>query len=128
MASFSLLLALSGFRYSAVERMLAFEPRVHAEDFRCFFAAGSAWGLYRQSLKTGVLAAKLECRYGNLTLRRLVLGEGAIAARFAKARLNGPDGAPVACLLKSRGGVHELELPNQLTLRESESATLTLTS
>jgi len=45
MASYSLLLALSGFRYSAVEGKIAFQPAVHREDFRSFFAAGTAWGL-----------------------------------------------------------------------------------
>ncbi len=41
MASYSVMLAMSGFRYSAVEREIVFQPRMHPEDFRCFFAAGS---------------------------------------------------------------------------------------
>ena len=44
-----LLLALSGFHYSAPEATIAFAPRVSAEDFRCFFSTGSAWGLYSQT-------------------------------------------------------------------------------
>ena len=43
MASYSVLLALSGFRYSAVDGEIVFQPRIRPEDFRCFFAAGSAW-------------------------------------------------------------------------------------
>jgi len=46
MASYSVMLALSGFRYSAVDREIEFRPRLRAEDFQCFFSAGTAWGLY----------------------------------------------------------------------------------
>ncbi len=63
MASYSVMLALSGFRCSAVERKLTFQPRIHSEEFRCFFAAGSGWGLYSQSSKTEALATRLECRH-----------------------------------------------------------------
>jgi hypothetical protein len=44
-ASYALLFALSGFRYSAVEQTLTFTPQVSQESFRCFFAAGSGWAL-----------------------------------------------------------------------------------
>src|SRR4029077_11821957 len=126
MASFSVLLALSGFRYSAVERRVSFQPRIHLEDFRCFFAAGSAWGLYRQNAKAGVLTANLECRHGELMLRRLVLG-GATKTTFAKSTLTGPDGKQICCSAKSLAGVHEIELAEELTVREGESVTATLT-
>ena len=71
MASYSVLLALSGFRYSAVERSVTFQPRLSSGDFRCFFAAGSGWGLYSQNQKGGRLTSKLECRHGKLVLRHL---------------------------------------------------------
>src|SRR5258708_11413257 len=71
MASFSVLLALSGFRYSAVERGVSFQPRIHPEDFRCFFAAGSAWGFYRQNAEAGVVTGNLECPHGGLRRRRV---------------------------------------------------------
>ena len=127
MASFSVLLALSGFRYSAVERKVSFHPCIHPEDFRCFFAAGSAWGLYSQNTKAGVLTAKLECRHGELILRRLVLGGGATKTTFAKSTLTGPDGKQIRCSVKSLAGGHEIELSEELTMREGESATATLT-
>jgi len=124
MASYSLLLALSGFRYSAVERKLAFQPAVGHEDFRCFFAAGTAWGLYSQESKPGMLNAKLECRYGGLTLRRLTLGDNAKA--FAKATFLGPNGKQIRSSLKSLNGSHEVEFMEELVLREGESVTVAL--
>jgi non-lysosomal glucosylceramidase len=47
MASWSVLLALSGYRYSAIEQRLSFAPAaqvVRDGTFRCFFSTGSAWG------------------------------------------------------------------------------------
>ena len=46
MASYGLLIALSGFRYSAPEKTLWLEPRLPAEDkpLEIFFSTASAWG------------------------------------------------------------------------------------
>ena len=46
LASWSVLLALSGFSWSAPERRLGFAPRVNEGDFRCFFSAGTGWGVF----------------------------------------------------------------------------------
>lgn len=44
MSSYALLIALSGFRYSAVTRTLRLAPAIEQEAFRCFFSTASAWG------------------------------------------------------------------------------------
>ncbi len=48
MSSWSLLPALSGYAYSGVTRTLEFAPKIHAEDFRTFWSAGTGWGSYAQ--------------------------------------------------------------------------------
>ena len=126
MASYSLLLALSGFHYSAVEQRLAFQPALRHEDFRCFFAAGTVWGLYSQQSKSGMLHSKLDCRHGGLTLRRLILGDNTGRRTFTKAAIIGPNGKQIHCTLKSLNGSHEIEFMEDLTLRESESVTVAL--
>jgi hypothetical protein len=68
MASWSLLLALSGYTYSAPRAAIGFAPRIAVEDFRCFFSTGSAWGLYTQSRQPGSQRHRLELREGRLTL------------------------------------------------------------
>jgi len=50
MASYSLLLALSGFRYSAPAKRISFAPRIHKDNFACFFSVDSGWGMYRQQM------------------------------------------------------------------------------
>ncbi len=120
MASFSVLLALSGFRYSAVERRVTFQPRIRPEDFRCFLVAGSGWGLYSQNINAGVLTAKLECHHGELALRRLVLG-GANKTKLAKSTVIGPHGKQIPCSVKSLDAGHEIELQEELIVQEGES-------
>jgi uncharacterized protein (DUF608 family) len=44
MSSYALLSAISGFRYSAVERTLWFAPRLNSRPFQCFFSTGTGFG------------------------------------------------------------------------------------
>ena len=91
MASYSLLTALCDFDYSAPGRSLGFAPRVHAEDFACFFCVPSGWGMLRQRLRDGERCAAVEVRAGELTLRELHVpfeasgGRASLAARVLKA-------------------------------------------
>jgi hypothetical protein len=73
LASWSLLLALSGYNYSAPNRLIQFAPRVSADDFRSFFSVGSGWGRYRQRRDGHQFSASLLLREGTLALRTLRL-------------------------------------------------------
>lgn len=48
LASYGVLLALTGFQMNASEGWFSFAPRLETDDFSTFFAAGSAWGIYRR--------------------------------------------------------------------------------
>lgn len=67
MSSYALLIALSGFSYSAVTHTLTLDPRLEVEPFTCFFSTHSAWG--RLSLSAGRLDIRLEA--GELNLQTL---------------------------------------------------------
>ena len=70
MASWSVLLALTGCRWSAVEGALSFAPKEEAMTdgvFRSFFACGSGWGVVEASED----GARIELREGQLTARRV---------------------------------------------------------
>jgi uncharacterized protein (DUF608 family) len=75
LASWSVLLALSGFRYSAPEQRLSFAPRFNADDFRTFFSAGSGWGVFSQRADAQSVTATLRADYGEVRLRRLALAD-----------------------------------------------------
>lgn len=67
MASWALLTALSGFQFDMTAGTVSFSPRVNADDFRCFWSAGSAWGVYTQKKnpKTGKMDKKLKVLWGD---------------------------------------------------------------
>jgi uncharacterized protein (DUF608 family) len=65
MASWSLLIALSGVAYSAPDASIGFAPRADG-DFRCLFITGTAWGVYARAGETQTLSVL----HGSLTLRR----------------------------------------------------------
>lgn len=68
LSSWSLITALSGARYSAVDQSLTFDPKL-AEPFRSVVTMGSAWGAV--SIENGI--ATLEVHHGSVTLRRFGL-------------------------------------------------------
>jgi uncharacterized protein (DUF608 family) len=57
MSSYSLLIALSGFRYSAVTHTFTIAPRLDSDPFTCFFSTASGWGTF--TLRAGRLEVRL---------------------------------------------------------------------
>jgi hypothetical protein len=69
MSSYGLLLALSGFTFNKGAGTLGFNPRVHREGFRTFWALDGVWGAYAQSKRQAMLSVL----FGELVLNRLDL-------------------------------------------------------
>jgi hypothetical protein len=66
LASWSLLLALSGFRYSAPQKLLGFEPRFDGEKFASFWSVGEpGWGWYEQERRGTSFSATLKVLHGS---------------------------------------------------------------
>ena len=68
MASWGVLLALSGFSFDVVEGEIGFDPVINADEFRCFWSTGTAWGTYSQTRnpETGGLAWDVDVLHGFL--------------------------------------------------------------
>src|ERR1700733_412502 len=72
MSSYALLGALSGFRYSAVQKTLWFGPQIEARPFKTFFCTASGFGIVQldhDSLRVQMIE-------GELPLEKVVLNEG----------------------------------------------------
>ena len=78
MASYSLLGALSGFRYSAVDRTLWFGPRLNIRPFKSFFSTASGFG----TIALDNESINIEVIEGALQLEKLVLTVGAETKMF----------------------------------------------
>lgn len=68
LASWSLLIACSGFRYDPATRTAQFSPSSDNGHFSCFFSTGSSWGIYTQNGQEKTL----EVLYGDTSI---ALGE-----------------------------------------------------
>jgi hypothetical protein len=103
MSSWSLLLALSGYRYSAPERRLGFAPHITTQDFRCFYSTGNAWGVYRQRVTGSSQRHTLEVRGGSLELETLEFARTGDEPNLV-ARVSGPQKRITAAV--DRAGTH----------------------
>ena len=101
MASFALLPALSGFRYSAVTRTLEFgsAARVAGEAFVVFFSTASGYGLIRQDAQV----LTVEMTEGELVIEHLLLrgGSGIEEIAVKKWQATACVGSPVRCDIAS---------------------------
>ena len=71
MSSYSLLGALSGFRYSAVQKTLWFGPRLNVRPFQSFFSTAAAFGTIELNADT----LQVRVIEGELAIEQLVLHE-----------------------------------------------------
>jgi len=70
MASYALLLALSGFKFDATKGEMEFNPqRITNDTFRCFWSTGTGWGIFE--IKSGGVV--ITVKYGNLEIKALNL-------------------------------------------------------
>jgi non-lysosomal glucosylceramidase len=97
LASWSLLLGLSGYEYSAPDAHLAFSPRLNAGSFRCLFTTGSGWGTFSQRIGIGEATAALELVGGTLMLRQFGFAPGPVESPQLTAAINR---SPVAAHLR----------------------------
>jgi hypothetical protein len=72
MSSYSLLGALSGFRYSAVERTLWFGPQTDTRPFKSFFSAASGFG----TIALDQRSVSIQMIEGELPIEKLALTVG----------------------------------------------------
>ncbi len=73
MASYSLLGALAGFRYSAVERTLWFGPQLDVRPFKSFFSTASGFG----TITLDDRSVRIQMIEGELPIEKLVVTVGA---------------------------------------------------
>ena len=74
LASWGMLIALSGFEYHGPAGRIAFLPGLGPEAFRCAFTAAEGWGSYAQHRTDGEQIATIELRWGRLRLAECTLG------------------------------------------------------
>lgn len=121
MSSYSLLLGLAGFRYSAPEQRIEFSPRLNERNFAVFFSAGTGWGRYRQRTAASKWIAEIGLEYGSLTLAAVRLGLKKVRTVSAEC-----GGRSVPATLKNTSEGVEIALPEAVKIVKDETLVLTL--
>jgi len=73
MASWALLLALSGYEYDGRNFAISFKPRLALSNFRCFFSTDSGWGIFTQKISQNSFRAVIENFYGKVRIKEIRL-------------------------------------------------------
>lgn len=71
LSSYSLILALSGFYYSAPDCFLSLSPKISTNNFKCFFSVNSGWGIISKQDKAKKVELLINVKYGFLVLKRI---------------------------------------------------------
>ena len=73
LASYGVLLALTGFQCDAVSKTLTFKPAVNKDNFKGFFCCADGWGIYRQTVdENGDCSAEIEVLQGDLSSYKII--------------------------------------------------------
>jgi uncharacterized protein (DUF608 family) len=99
MASWAVLLSLSGYYYDGIDHEMTFTPRVAKDDFSTFWSCGSGWGTFKEKSST----LKLDLLYGTLNLKTLKLDASLPTSKKTQARVN--DKIVDISLSKSKDGL-----------------------
>jgi len=118
MASWAVLLALSGFYYSAVSRQLQLAPRWKPEAFRCIWTVPSGWGTVEQTIEANEQIVQWEILSGELLVHKMryVLPQG---AKLLRATIE-LAGHTEAARVEQRAGFVEIALAQALKATVSQ--------
>ena len=87
LASWSGVLSLSGFDYSAPEQAVVIAPRTKAGRFRGFWSIPTGWGTVTTTASAGSLEITIEARRGDLDCRLLRVDQPGLSFRTVTASL-----------------------------------------
>ncbi len=121
MSSWSLVPALSGYRYSAPQKRIGFAPKVNADRFNCFWSTGSGWGQFSQRRTIRSFATTLAVQYGELTLQEFDLDVTGYSR--SRVRLTAGGAHPDAVVKQGRSGT-TVVFNQPIMLREGDEITI----
>ena len=124
MDSWSSLLALSGFQYSAVDHSITFDPKVNRDDFKTFWSAGNTWGTFSQNTGNNILNTQFNVDYGTVELKTISLGIPKTVKGIKKADIKAGR-KKVSAGLKISGKIAEITFKRSVKLEENETLTIT---
>ena len=124
MSAWALVVALSGFHYSAVDRRLTLTPRLSAQNFRCFWSAPRGWGRFSHTVRPTSHAVEVEALEGSMTLKTLALGGNGKAPRKSVSALLGQ--ASLDATLREEGKLRVVTFDREIRIVPGNSLSVNL--
>lgn len=113
MASWAVMLALSGYQYDGVKHFLTFSPKIRKNDFATFWSSGSGWG----SFHIQGAESRLKVAYGRLRMKRLGLAKDYGFGSIESVLLNSEE---VEAKLTQEGDLTVVTLDNSIDLNRGD--------
>lgn len=118
MASWGVLLALSGFQYHGPKGHMAFNPRITPDNFRCAFNAAEGWGTFEQKEAGAGHQWTLAVKHGQVKLNVLEVQGVRAACRLDTVTLGGAPVANVSC--EGNNGKLYLQFTGGIVIKQGE--------
>jgi hypothetical protein len=127
MASWSLLLALSGFHLDGPRGALRFAPYYNESEFKSFFSGPQGWGSLAQKSETGEQNVRVEVKSGTLALTSIKLR--ALRNSTPKSATVRLGGKLMPAVFRSSGSEVEVQLgPERMVLQPGKDLEVRLRS
>nr|MDO8099145.1 GH116 family glycosyl hydrolase [Candidatus Njordarchaeota archaeon] len=121
----AVLTELGGFDYNAVERRLAFEPRMNEDDFKSVYVLPTAWGIVTQSQQPTSQSNMIKVNEGNLMISKLLietpLGKPDVKVQRGSTKI-------VVKQVKQERGFLEIELKETTNIKAGETLQIKINS
>ncbi|MDH4217566.1 MAG: non-lysosomal glucosylceramidase [Candidatus Aminicenantes bacterium] len=117
MASWAVMLALSGYQYDGLKNSIAFSPKIKQNDFSTFWSSGSGWGNFR--IKED--EARLRVEYGSLTIKELGLSKDYAFKSVQNVRMNSEE---VKAKLEQEDGLSVVTFVKPVILKRGEEISI----
>jgi len=124
MSTWALVVALSGFHYSGVDRKLTLTPRVRAQNFSCFWSIPGGWGKFSQTISTASHAVEVSTLEGSMSVASLALGGNGKAARKNVSARLGQEA--LAASLREEGNLRLVAFEREVRIVPGQSLTVSL--
>ncbi len=126
MSSWALLLALSGFHYSGVDRQLTLMPKMQQAKFRTFWSVPSGWGSFTRMIAAHRQEVTVEVREGKLAVTRLVLSHA--RSRASEKAIVKLGSKPVPATLRDEAPGYVVNLAREIQIVPDQALEVTISS
>jgi uncharacterized protein (DUF608 family) len=124
MASYGSFITICGFEYNGPECVIGFSPRITPQNFKAAFTSARGWGTFTQQYDDSIFTASLTLKWGDLTLKTMLLKAPGSGWNHVVALL---DGRPVTATVLANIDRVEVLLGERTTIAAGQNLHLSLT-